>query len=62
MLPEYTPKNAKLPEDEKLAKANAKLEEMHAEDERKAEEEKKKREEEKEEVGPNQADAAIEAA
>ena len=61
-LPEYTPKNAKLPEDDKLEKANKKIAALEAEEERKEEERKKEIEEKKEEVGPNPADAAVAAA
>lgn len=61
-LPEYKPKNAKLPEDDKLEKAQKKIDELNAEEEKKEEEKKAEIEAKKEEVGPNQADAAIAAA
>lgn len=61
-LPEYVPKGAALPEDDKLAKANQKIAQLEAEEERKEEEKKKEIEEKKEEAGPNVADAAIAAA
>lgn len=61
-LPEYSPKNAKLPEDDKLEKAKAKIAALEAEEEKKEEERKKEIEDAKEEVGPNPAEAAVKAA
>lgn len=61
-LPEYTPKNAKLPEDDKLEKAQKKIDALNAAEEKKEEEKQKEIDAKKEEAGPNVADAAIAAA
>lgn len=58
-LPEYKPKSALLPESEALAKAEAKIAVLNAEEEKKEEERKREIEEKKEEIGPNPAEATI---